>query len=291
MTAPDPDGDTKDPVAQGNSGSDRSAAERAMQADLDEAAADVAQAEADARAAETQGGSKRRPIGAVVLLAIAAALLWASSRMTWVSLEVTSDKGLPKTVHLNGSTWFGALTPLALVLLATIAAVFATKGWMRRLVGVVIAVLAAVAAVPGFALLVGKGKTAERAATLAELRTWETGGAETTATLPALLAVVGAIAAFLAGLLLTRMPSESAQMSGKYDNPVFRKSAAAEQVAEHHAVNRASESGSQPAAAGELSGRVLWDALDAGADPTDDQANTPAAHEDPGSGSTGRGPR
>lgn len=229
-------------------------------------------------------------MGAVALLAIAAALLWVASRMTWVSVEVISELGPPKTVHLSGATWFGALTPLALVLIATIAAVFATRGWLRRIIGVVVAVLAAVAAVPAYALLQGQGKTAERAGRLAELRTWEHVGTAQTSTLPAVLTMVGAVAAFLAGVLLTRMPSESARMSGKYDNPVFRKSEAAEQVAEHHAVQRAAESGSQDAPPEQLSGRVLWDALDAGADPTDEETDTAAAHDDPGSGAAGHKP-
>ncbi|WP_245722081.1 TIGR02234 family membrane protein [Nocardia crassostreae] len=247
--------------------------------------------EADAAEATVQTGAapaRRRPIGAVVLLTAAAVLLWVASRMTWVRLEVTSELGPPRTVDLNGGTWFGALTPLALALLATIAAVFAARGWLRRLLGVVVAVLAAVEAVPAYALLREAGKTGERAARLAELRTWEHAGEVDTFTLPAVLTLLGAVAAFTAGVLLTRMPADSARMSGKYDNPVFRKAEAAEQVAEHHAVGRAAESGSQRAAGEPLSGRVLWDALDAGADPTDDETNTPAAHDDPGSGEAGR---
>ncbi|MRH89975.1 TIGR02234 family membrane protein [Nocardia sp. SYP-A9097] len=263
-----------------------------VEADLRAAEADIAEARADARSAEADGAAKkRRPIGAVALLALAAALLWVSSRMTWVTLDVVSELGPGRTMHLNGGSWFGALTPLALVLVATIAAVFAARGWWRRGLGVVVAVLAAVAAVPAYALLKGAGKTAERAGRLAELRDWEHVGGTQTSTLPAVLTIIGALAAFGAGVLLTRMPSESAApMSGKYDNPVFRKSEAAEQVAEHHAVKRAAESGSQQTAAEPLSGRVLWDALDAGADPTDDETNTPAAHDDPGSGGAGHKP-
>ncbi|WP_459960880.1 TIGR02234 family membrane protein [Nocardia sp. IFM 10818] len=252
------------------------------------AEADRAEAAAARPAASEAAKARGRPIGAVVLLAIAAGLLWASSRMTWVSLEVASELGSPRTVDLDGGTWFGALTPLALALLATIAAVFAARGWLRRMLGVVVAVLAAVAAVPAYALVQGAGKAGERAARLAELRTWEHAGEVDTSTLPAVLTLLGAVAAFTAGVLLTRMPAETAQMSGKYDNPVFRKSEAAEQVAEHHAVKRAAEAGSQDAPREPLSGRVLWDALDAGADPTDDETNTPAAHDDPDSGEAGR---
>ncbi|MEV6773048.1 TIGR02234 family membrane protein [Nocardia sp. NPDC051030] len=262
-----------------------------IESDVAAAESDAAQAEADARAAEADAAAKRRkPIGAVALLAIAAGLLWVASRMTWVKLDVTSELGPPRTVNLGGATWFGALTPLALALVATMAAVFAARGWVRRILGVVVAVLAAVSAVPAYALLMGQGKTVERAGRLAELRTWEHADKADTSSLPAVLTLIGAVAAFAAGVLLTRMPAESARMSGKYDNPVFRKSAAAEQVAEHHAHAQGGESGSQSGPREQLSGRVLWDALDAGADPTDDETNAPAAHDDPGSGAAGHKP-
>ncbi|MEC3919910.1 TIGR02234 family membrane protein [Nocardia sp. CDC160] len=245
-------------------------------------AADLAETEANTAASAADAGSvrKSRPIAAVALLAVAAALLWVSSRMNWASIEITSDYGLPRHKDLNGGTWFGALTPLALAFLATIAAVFATHGWWRRGVGVVVAVLAAVCAVPAYALLMHRG-TGERAARLAELHGGDHAGQVTTSGLPAVVCLAGAVAAFVAGLLLVRQSAQAPRMSGKYDNPANRKLSAAEQVAAHHARVRDAESASQPAAEGQLSGRVLWDALDEGVDPTDDETNHPAAHDDP----------
>ncbi|WP_369974774.1 TIGR02234 family membrane protein [Nocardia sp. MDA0666] len=244
--------------------------------------------ETDTGEAVTASTKRARPVLPVLLLAVGAAALWGSSRMTWVTLRSSDGLTEPRTQHLNGGLWFGALTPLALVLLASIAAVFATKGWLRRLIGVVVALVAAVAAVPGLALLTQHGKLAERAARLAELPARAHVDAATAATFPAALSVAGALAAFAAGVLLARMPETTARMSGKYDNPVFRRAAAAEQVAE---LRRTGETESAAKAAdaprpatpasaphtpepesGELSQRVLWDALDAGADPTDDEA-------------------
>ncbi|MEU7145548.1 TIGR02234 family membrane protein [Nocardia sp. NPDC046473] len=224
---------------------------------------------------------RKSPIGALVLLAVAAAALWGSSRMTWVT--VTSSDGLtePRTDHLNGGVWFGALTPLALVLLASIAAVLATRGWLRRVLGVVIALVAAVAAVPAFALLTNSGKIAERAAKLAELPARAQVGEATTSALPAVLALLGALAAFAAGGLLARMPQDTARLSGKYDNPVFRRAAATEQVTKQRA-EAAAEPGST-----QLSERVLWDALDAGTDPTEDAVNSGGRPDDPDAGQSG----
>ncbi|WP_280415997.1 TIGR02234 family membrane protein [Nocardia carnea] len=198
----------------------------------------------------------RQPVTALALLALGAAALWGSSRLTWVT--VTSADGLtePRTDELNGGVWFGALTPLALVLLAAIAAVLATRGWMRRLVGVVVALIAAVTAVPALALLTGSGATEQRATDLAGLPGRAQVQELVTSSGPAALTLCGALAAFGAGLLLARMPAGTKQLSGKYDNPATRKAAATQAV--------------QQRGSGEvLPERVLWDALDAGADPTD----------------------
>ncbi|GAB2704470.1 TIGR02234 family membrane protein [Nocardia thraciensis] len=227
-----------------------------------------------------QAPPRKYPVGPAFLLAVAAIALWASSRMAWVTLVSSDGLTQPRTHRLNGGEWFGALTPLALVLVAAIAAVFATRGWLRRVLGVVIALLAAVAAVPGYALVTGRGQLAERAATLAELPARAQVDQVTSASFPAVLSLVGAVAAFGAGVLLARMPRETARLSGKYDNPVFRRAAAADQVAAQQAKTAERQPGgdakagaSQPdsAAPDQLSERVLWDALDAGADPTDDQ--------------------
>ncbi|MFF0455241.1 TIGR02234 family membrane protein [Nocardia africana] len=274
--APVPPGVDSDPTRSGP-GSDNPATPRSGDGDGDRYVPET-------DTAEDTTPKRARPVLPVLLLAVGAAALWGSSRMTWVTLRSSDGLTEPRTQHLDGGLWFGALTPLALVLLASIAAVFATKGWLRRLIGVVVALVAAVAAVPGLALLTQHGTIAERAARLAELPARAHVDAATAATFPAALSVVGALAAFAAGVLLARMPETTARMSGKYDNPVFRRAAAAEQVAElRRTGDTESAADAAPAAtpqssphtpepeSGELSQRVLWDALDAGADPTDDE--------------------
>ncbi|MEU2258003.1 TIGR02234 family membrane protein [Nocardia xishanensis] len=242
--------------------------ERDPRASAETGESPAAEAVAPARRAE----GRRYPIGAIVLLALAAALMWGSSRLTWVTVSSSDGLTEPRTDELNGGVWFGALTPLALVLLAAIAALLATKGWLRRLVGVLVALVAAVTAVPAFALLTGQGATKERAAALAELPGRATVTEVTTAPLPAVLTLAAALAAFAAGVLLARMPQESGRLSGKYESPVVRREAATEEVTKQRAAD----------ASGQLSGRVLWDALDAGTDPTDD---TPGARANSRNGS------
>ncbi|WP_433714816.1 TIGR02234 family membrane protein [Nocardia sp. CA-084685] len=217
---------------------------------------------ADTDPTTPQTSKRRYPVGAIVLLAIAAAALWGSSRMTWVTVSSTDGLTEPRTDKLNGGVWFGALTPLALVLLAAIAAVLATRGWLRRMFGVLIGLVAAVTAVPAFALLTRSGATAARAATLAELPGRATVTEVVTSQFPAVLSLLGALAAFAAGVLLARMPEDAGRLSGKYDNPVFRRAAATEEVTRQRAADAADDNG-------QLSERVLWDALDAGTDPTE----------------------
>ncbi|MEU4651091.1 TIGR02234 family membrane protein [Nocardia fluminea] len=212
-----------------------------------------------------------KPVVPVVLLALAAAGLWASSRMTWVTVHSADGLTEPRTDELDGGVWFGALTPLALVLVASIAAVFAVKGVLRQLLGVVISVVAAAAAVPGFALAVGAGKTADRAGTLAELPVRAVVSSAETHLGPAILSIVAASLALAAGILLTRRTGERDEVSDRYDNPVFRKADASAAV---------SKQNTETATSAPLSDRVLWDALDAGTDPTD-TPDTPGAGHGP----------
>ena len=206
----------------------------------------------------------------LVLLALGAALMWVSSRMTWVRVTSADGLGMARTDDLNGGTWFGALTPLALALLAAVAAVLATRGWVRRVVGVVIALIAAAAAVPPVALLTGTSATGDRAATLADLP----GRAEVvdvaTFPIPAAVALGGAVVAFTAGVLLTRKPPATAGLSSRYDAPATRRAQAGRDVRSDPASKDASER--------TTSQRTLWDALDAGHDPTTD---TDTAAESP----------
>ncbi|WP_447003603.1 Trp biosynthesis-associated membrane protein [Saccharothrix isguenensis] len=86
----------------------------------------------------------RRPLWIVVaLLLLGAAAMWGASGVTWDS---SADR--------TGADVVPALTPLALLCLAAIAAVVALSGWVRRALGVVV-LLAGVAA--GFQGLAADG--------------------------------------------------------------------------------------------------------------------------------------
>ncbi len=212
--------------------------------------------ENESSAAEPTSASRGTAVPRTLLLALSAAALWGSSRMTWVHLTSSDGKTLERTTDLDGSTWAAAMTPLALALLAAIAASFAVRGWALRVVGLLVALVAIAVAVPAVQLLVS-GASADRAVELAELSGHPEDDSTTVSVLPALLALVGAVAALGAAVLLMRKPPVRGGLSSKYDNPAARREAAAKLG-----------QGDKPASDEPVTQRMLWDALDAGEDPT-----------------------
>ncbi|MFZ2173265.1 MAG: TIGR02234 family membrane protein [Rhodococcus sp. (in: high G+C Gram-positive bacteria)] len=201
---------------------------------------------------------RRRSVLGVVLLAVAALCSWAASRMTWV--EVTSSDGLgeARTQALVGSTWAAALTPLALALVAAIAASFAVKGWALRVLGGLVGAVAVVTAVPAVQLLVS-GASDEDAARLAELPGRAVVQQVVVHAGPAVLVLLGAVAALAAAVELVRRPRVRAGLSSKYDSPGARREAAKK---------ARGDTTDEP-----VTQRMLWDALDAGEDPTVEDKN------------------
>ena len=212
--------------------------------------------ENESSAAEPTSASRGTAVPRTLLLALSAAALWGSSRMTWVHLTSSDGKTLERTTDLDGSTWAAAMTPHALALLAAIAASFAVRGWALRVVGLLVALVAIAVAVPAVQLLVS-GASADRAVELAELSGHPEDLSTTVSVLPALLALLGAVAALGAAVLLMRKPPVRGGLSSKYDNPAARREAAAKLG-----------QGDKPASDEPVTQRMLWDALDAGEDPT-----------------------
>jgi len=203
------------------------------------------------------GPARRYPVKPALALAVAACLLWASSRLTWVRVHSFDGLGESRVDVLTGSTWGAATTPLALLLVAAIAAAFAVRGVALRVLGVLVVLAGVGAAIPAVSLLSG-GATNSYAGELAELPGRAAVTGIETYELPAVLALLGSVAALVAGLLLVRKQAAGAGLSSKYANPAVRRETATRRIAD-----------SEPNATPEpMSERTLWDALDAGADPT-----------------------
>ena len=105
---------------------------------------------------------------AQLALVVAAALLWVASRMTWV--EVTSFDGLgqPKTVSLSGASWSTPLVPLAVLLLAAAVAALAVRGWLLRVLALLVAATSAGLAYLAISLWAVKREVDVRASQLAD---------------------------------------------------------------------------------------------------------------------------
>ncbi|MEE2033803.1 TIGR02234 family membrane protein [Rhodococcus chondri] len=212
---------------------------------------------------------RRRPtVAAALLLAVAAGALWAAGRMTWVRVESADGLGTDRVTDLTGSVWAAATTPLALALLAAVAAVFAVRGRALRVLAVAVALVAVAAAIPSLQLVAGEPDD-DTAARVAELPDRATVTATEVSYAPALLALAGACLALAAAVALWRTPRAHAGLSSKYESPAARREASARAAGTDEPVTE----------------RSLWDALDAGVDPTADPGDD--GHDGQGTGDSG----
>ncbi|CAM04937.1 tryptophan-associated transmembrane protein [Saccharopolyspora erythraea NRRL 2338] len=93
----------------------------------------------------TEQGSEGRPAtsprllwSVVLLMLAAAAMLWGAGALVWVGQRYRTPLGQELTAGPAGSALRPELVPLALATLAAIAAVLATGGWLRRLIGLLV---------------------------------------------------------------------------------------------------------------------------------------------------------
>jgi uncharacterized membrane protein (TIGR02234 family) len=219
-------------------------------------------------AAPRRPASKRGTARLAALLLLAAVALWAASRAPWVDFTAADALQPERAQSLSGAQWAGELGPLALALVAAAAAAFAVRGWAARALGVLVAVGGAVAAVSPVQALGGSPEPA-RIATLAELpaRT-EVVDPQLVAWAP-VLAIAGAAAAVAAGAFLAIRPSRHRGLSHSYETPAARRDAVRSELAQPP--NSVPGESRVP-----LTGRLLWDALDAGQDPTVDSLHDSA---------------
>lgn len=199
--------------------------------------------------AERRGRQALRP--ALLALLLAAALAWASSRVAWVRVTAVDDLRGTRTTTLTGGSWAPELSALALATLAAGAAVLAVRGWLLRVVAVLIAALGAAAALPAVQVLTG-GAPAARARTLLDSPTAQL-SADTSAVGPG-LALGAAVLVVFAGFVVARAPRHGRGLSDRYQSPAVRR--------EHAVANPVDP------AQDDVAQRRLWDALDAGQDPT-----------------------
>lgn len=189
---------------------------------------------------------------AAIAAAVAGIAVWAATRLTWVSYVL--DDGLTTSVDgtMDGAQWHAALAPLALVMIAGVAAMFAVRGWAVRVVGAVLVAVALAVAVPVIGGLTDDDRADRVHRILDKAGRVEISQVDVSVG-PAVLALFGAVAACAAGIVLVLGRAGRAGLSGAYETPAARKDHAAEALGDDD---------------GALDQRLMWDALDGGMDPT-----------------------
>jgi uncharacterized membrane protein (TIGR02234 family) len=185
---------------------------------------------------------------AQALLVLAAAGLWAASRLTWVDLRTFDGLGPPNLVTLPGAAWSSALVPVALLLLATAVAALAVRGWPLRMLALLVAVASLATGYLAISLWVIPD-VAVRGADIAHVPVLTLMGSQRHYPGPA-ITLATAICTLVAAVLLMRAAASARGTVTKYLTPAARRALA------------------QPDEK-TMSERMLWDALDEGRDPTD----------------------
>lgn len=192
---------------------------------------------------------------AQVFLVVAAGGLWAASRLPWVIIRSFDGLGPPTATTVSGAVWSAALRPLALLLLAAVLAALAVRGWPLRVLAGMVALTSLAAGYLGISLWV-ISDVAARGADLAHVPLLALVGSERR--YPGAAITLAAALCMLVGAVLLMRSAALSGGAAKYAAPAARRSA------------RQSDADTA------MSERMIWDALDAGRDPTD-PVDKPAA--------------
>ncbi|MCA1187112.1 MULTISPECIES: Trp biosynthesis-associated membrane protein [unclassified Saccharopolyspora] len=192
-----------------------------------------------------QRETSARLLWSVVLLLVAAAgLLWGASALTWASRQYRTPFSGEVDAVASGAVARPELVPLALAALAAVAAVLATGGLLRRVVGALTLL--------GGALLLWRAGTWWFAAAAEFVPPGVPSGGEpvgepSAAPFGPLLVVLAGLALLAAGALVAVRAGRMPAMGARYSAPGAEKRKSTDPD------------------------KRLWDALDEGADPTDER--------------------
>ncbi|WIM66925.1 TIGR02234 family membrane protein [Corynebacterium breve] len=204
-------------------------------------------------------------IGAL-LLGIGALIMWAGSSVKWMGVDYFDDKSGDGYVAVSGGSWSTEVVAVILLLLAGMIAGFVVRRWGRRVIGAVSAIAAAGAAISPIMLLVTTpdeervkslltaGATSQRANDPVTIAEWAEITNVQVASLGPLVTVLGAVVAIIGGVVMALRPGTDSANLNKYETAATRRKKIADDLE------------SSPD-----SGRVMWDALDADIDPTDEE--------------------
>lgn len=221
--------------------------------------------------AEVAAIRRRNVRSAAILLVLAAAALWGASRLPWANLSAQDGLSPPREFTVHGSDWSPWLTPVAIVLVAALAAGVSLKGWALRITALVVAVIGVVSVLPAISLLTGRDPGAYAARSIDLAGRYQVASVDTHPYV-AIVVVLGALLSVSAATVLLRLARGGTSMSSRYRSPAARRAELEETVFAERAAQQQAGGPQDDAAAGgpePVTERMLWDALDTGADPTD----------------------
>jgi len=209
----------------------------------------------------------KKSVLASLMLAGGAVVLWVSSRLAWLTVTADDDKAGTKTVTIHGASWSTELIAAAIMLAAAAIAGLILRRAGRRIVGGVAGgggggggggvLPPAPAGTPDAqrALAILSTNNTTSATKGAQLTSWAQITAIDVNMPPVVLALIGVAIGLVGGVILAAYPGVDGPKRTQYERKQRRTA--------HIAAELAAEPDS---------GRVLWDAIDADIDPTDDAA-------------------
>ena len=223
-----------------------------------------------------RGRSPRRELTLTLLLGAAGAgLIFLATRQTWAQVATLPPRPLPASlVSVTGAALVPYADALVLAGLATLAAVLASRGLLRRITGLLLAAIGAGLAASALTLsrtgaIAASSNNAGPATAAAGSATDGSGTASSVpnvagaaphvafiATGWQVMVIAGAVIMIVAGLLIAVRAGRMAVMSSRYDSPA----GAAASTSGGQAARPQTEAASDTAS--------MWEALTRGDDPT-----------------------
>ena len=188
----------------------------------------------------------RSPRVALTLLGLGAIALLVSTSLTWVTAANSVAGG---AISLDGATCLPAGRAVAVLALASVGGILATRGTIRRVIGVVV-VLAAGATLVVLLLRVADGFAAVAGAALPTSLDGSAAVVVSRSMLGPILAIGGILAVTLGGVLTVASAGQSRGLGDRFERAP-------------------DEAAGPPSEESDVSAAALWSALDRGEDPTE----------------------
>ncbi|AKE41512.1 hypothetical membrane protein [Corynebacterium kutscheri] len=198
-------------------------------------------------------------------LGVSAGVLWAAARMPWLIVSATDDLAGQQVAPLTGVQWAAEIQAVVFVLLAGSIACVALRRLGRRIVGGLVALVAALAALSPVALfssapdatrvqnILSSASASGHLTDTAALNSWAQISHIEVQAFPLALALISCAFAVFFGSIIAIRPGNDSVHRNQYERVTQR----VEKI--HHDLAQEPDSG-----------RVLWDALDNDIDPTQD---------------------